>query len=557
MRGDGFDFPAQGEMAQRVRDFDWSKTPIGPIESWSESLRVSAATMLASPFPMALRWGPKLVFLYNDAYRTVLGGKHPAALGLPLREVWSEIYRELGPLNEAILAGSRQAYFAADRLWRIDRGNGVETAHFTISYSPVPDPCAPSGIGGVLTVCIETTGQVRDAARLRALNETLEAEVAQRTRERDRIWQVSEDLLGVSNFEGFFLSVNPAWTSLLGWSDAEIKRIHVDELRHPDDAAQSIAGRARLAAGVPTVRMENRFRHKDGTWRWLSWTMTAERGLIYVIGRHVTAEKEAAEALRRAEEHIAQSRKIEALGQLTGGIAHDFNNLLMVVSGNAQALKPRIDDPQQRRKLDAIELAAARGESLTRHLLAFSRRQPLNPAVINLRQRLVASRDLLASSARGDIGLTIDVPEDTWPAAVDLPELELALVNLVVNARDAIAESGAIAIAAKNVRLETIDTPDGVTGDFVALTVSDDGCGIAADILPRVVEPFFTTKGPDKGTGLGLSQVYGFSKQSGGTMTIASRPGEGTAVTLYLPRGAAPPGDRAEPSPPAENAHAQ
>jgi PAS domain S-box-containing protein len=652
-------------MARRIREMDWSSTLLGGRETWPQSLRLSVALILASGFPMAIRWGPELVLIYNDAYRPILRDKHPEALGRPLREVWWEVYPELGPLNEAILRGEREAFFAEDLPWTVQRqGTIVEDARFTISYSPIPDEAAPSGIAGVLTTCIETTERVRKEEALRVLNERLETEIAERIRERDRIWQVSEDLLGVSNFDGYFTSVNPAWTTLLGWSEDEIKRMHISELRHPDDAAHSMAGRRRLAEGVPTVRMENRFRHKDGSWRWLAWTLTVENGLIYLIGRHVTAEKLAAEALReserqfrlfteaatdhalirldargvvsgwnagaqriegyaeheivghhfsrfytatdraagaperalataaasgsdaqdgwrvrkdgslflaavvidairdeernligfakimrdvterhearaklqRAQEQLAQSQKMEALGQLTGGAAHDFNNMLMVVSGNAQILKRRLHDPKSLRSLEAIEGAAARGENLTRQLLAFSRRQALNPIVISLRQRLTEFRDLLASSARGDIKLVVDIGRSVWPVAVDIHELELALINLVVNARDAMPGNGMITITAKNLRLQPEDMPDGLRGEFVALTVTDTGCGIKADILPKVFEPFFTTKQPDKGTGLGLSQVYGLTRQSGGTVTITSEVGSGTSVTIYLPR---------------------
>ena len=344
------------EMARRVREFDWSATPIGPRENWSASLNVTAELVLASGFPMAVRWGPDLVSIYNDAYCAILADKHPNALGQPLREVWSEIYDRLGPLNHAILRGDRPASFEADRVWRVRRRGGeYEDAHFTICYSPVPDAAAPQGIGGILVSCVETTERVRTEQALRRLNDTLEAEVAQRTLERDRIWQVSEDLLGVSNFDGYFVRVNPAWTTLLGWSEHEIKTIHVNALRHPDDAAHSVAGRKRLADGVPTVRMENRFRHKDGSWRWISWTMTAEQGLIYMIGRHVTAEKEAYATLQRAQEQLAQTQKLEAIAELTGGIAHDFNNMLMIIDGNAQLLKRRLDAPADRRAIDAIE----------------------------------------------------------------------------------------------------------------------------------------------------------------------------------------------------------
>jgi PAS domain S-box-containing protein len=380
--------------------------------------------------------------------------------------------------------------------------------------------------------------QARQAAEqdLRALSERLETEVEKRTLERDRIWNVSEDLLGVSNFEGYFISINPAWMRLLGWSEQDIKSMHVSELRHPDDAAHSEAGRAQLAQGVPTVRMENRLRHKDGSWRWISWTMTAENGLIYVAGRHVTLEKEAAAALEQAQRQAAQSQKMEALGQLTGGVAHDFNNLLMIVSGHAQRLQRRLTDPCDVRALEAIQIASTRGESLTRQLLSFSRGQPLNPTVIDPAETVNGIRDVLSGSLHVNIALAIEVAPTIWPLRVDKSEIELALLNLVVNARDAMPEGGRLSISAENVRLNPDDARDGLTGDFVALRVSDTGCGIANEIVAKVFEPFFTTKTAEKGTGLGLSQVYGFARRSGGTVAIASEVGRGTTVSLYLPR---------------------
>jgi PAS domain S-box-containing protein len=378
--------------------------------------------------------------------------------------------------------------------------------------------------------------RLRIEAELRVLSEKLEAEVERRTLERDRIWNVSEDLLAVSNFEGYFLSMNPAWTQLLGWSEGEIKSMHVSELRHPDDAPGAIAGRAQLAEGVPTVRMENRFRHKDGSWRWLQWTMTENNGLIYVAGRHVSAEKEAATALERAQRQTAHLQKMEAIGQLTGGIAHDFNNLLMIVSGHAQSLKTRIKDAKDSRALAAIEMAATRGENLTRQLLSFSRTLPLSPTVIDPAEAVHAIRDVLAGSMHVNIDFKIDMPNKTWPVCVDKSELELALVNLAVNARDAMPEGGTILIAAENVHLNTGDVSEDIRGDYVALCVADAGSGIPPDLLSRVVEPFFTTKGPDKGTGLGLSQVYGFARRSDGAVSIHSELGRGTKVTIYLPR---------------------
>jgi two-component system NtrC family sensor kinase len=295
-----------------------------------------------------------------------------------------------------------------------------------------------------------------------------------------------------------------------------------------------------LAQGAATVRMENRFRHKDGSYRWLNWTMTENDGLIYVAGRHVTAEKEAAAALEQAQLRAAHLQKMEAIGQLTGGIAHDFNNLLMIVSGHAQRLKTRLSEPRELRAVQAIAKAASRGENLTRQLLGFARTLPLDPTVLSLRESVGGLRDVLAGSLHVNVNLAIAIPDTTWTVCVDKPELELALVNLAVNARDAMPDGGTLSIGAANVQLRGGDTPEGLTGEAVALTVADTGCGIAADLLPRVIEPFVTTKGPDKGTGLGLSQVYGFARRSGGTMLITSEVGVGTRVTIYLPRCHAP-----------------
>src|SRR5665213_3402971 len=259
--------PAASDMSRLIAEKNWALTNLGPIESWPRQLRSSLQLILASGFPMVIRWGPKLCNLYNDAYVPIFGDKHPQALGQPVSEVWPEIFDNLGPIHLSILRGERPSFFETDKHWRVKRHAGaVEDAYFTVNYSAIHDEEAENGIGGVLVVVTETTREVERAKRFRDLNERLEEEVAERTRERERIWQVSEDLLGVSNFDGYFPSVNPAWNSLLGWSADELPHMHVSELRHPDDAEDANAQRERLAQGVPTVRMENRFRHKDGSW---------------------------------------------------------------------------------------------------------------------------------------------------------------------------------------------------------------------------------------------------------------------------------------------------
>jgi PAS domain S-box-containing protein len=660
-----------GEMRRRLQRFAWERTPLGPRERWPQSLTLAVDLILESGFPMAVRWGPDLVTIYNDAYAPLLGQKHPAVFGKPLRETWPEIWHELGPMSEAILRGERGSFFAENHLWRIERHGVPEEAYFTISYSAIPDAGAPNGIGGLLTTVIETTERMRSERVLQQFTDQLEAEIASRARERDRIWQVCEDLLGVSNFDGYFTSVNPAWTVLLGWTEDEITRMHVSQLRHPDDAQEAIDARARLAIGAPSIRIENRFRHRDGSWRWIAWTMAADHDHIYVAGRHVTQEKQAIEALRESErqfrslvagvvdyalimldpqgivtswnagaerikgyhaneivgrhfsqfytpedraagvparalqiaadtgrfeaeaprlrkggsmfwanvvidairdkkgeligfakitrditerraaqealertkEQLAQAQKLEALGQLTGGVAHDFNNLQMIVSGQTQMLLRRTDEPRTLRALEAIQAATSRGETLTRQLLTFARRQPLNAKTVCPAQVVDGFRDVLASSLRGNIKLCVRFPDRIWPISVDVSEFELTLVNLVVNARDAMPNGGSIGIAAANRRLKGHETNEGLAGEFVALSIADTGTGISPEILGKIFEPFFTTKGAGKGTGLGLSQAYGFARQAGGGIKVDSVVGRGTTVTLYLPHSRAPVSD--------------
>jgi two-component system NtrC family sensor kinase len=243
-----------------------------------------------------------------------------------------------------------------------------------------------------------------------------------------------------------------------------------------------------------------------------------------------------AERREMAEGALHQAQQLQAIGQLTGGVAHDFNNLLMIVSGSVQRLRRHIKDEKQIHLLDAITTATQRGESLTRQLLTFSRRQTLQPSVIDLAERLPEIKDMLSRSLRGDIEIRVGVPRRPCAVKVDPSELELALLNLAVNARDAMPSGGTLTITAKPVVLRGKVSEEGLAGDFAAIRVADTGSGIPADVLPRVFEPFFTTKDVGKGTGLGLSQVYGFAHQSGGAATIASSARRGTVVTLFLPR---------------------
>jgi two-component system NtrC family sensor kinase len=243
-----------------------------------------------------------------------------------------------------------------------------------------------------------------------------------------------------------------------------------------------------------------------------------------------------------AENTLRQTQKMEALGQLTGGVAHDFNNMLMVIGGNIELLKRKAAGVGADRQIAAIEHAARNGEALTRKLLAFSRRGLVKAKSIELAPFLPKVVDLLKPSLPPKVEIAVELPPDLWPVKADADDLELSLVNLVLNARDAMPDVGVVAISARNQTLRADDpTTDNLSGDFVALAVRDNGTGITPEHMSRVFEPFFTTKEVGRGTGLGLSQVYGFAKQNGGSVTIASTPGRGTTVTLLLPRAEAPP----------------
>ncbi|GJE03079.1 Sensor histidine kinase RcsC [Methylobacterium isbiliense] len=243
----------------------------------------------------------------------------------------------------------------------------------------------------------------------------------------------------------------------------------------------------------------------------------------------------------RVEEALRQAQRLEAVGQLTSGVAHDFNNLLTVIAGNIEFLERAVSDERSRRRLDTMRGATERGARLTAQLLAFSRRQRLEPVPVQLNRTVASMRDLLQSSIGGAVRIEMTLQPDLWPALVDATQIELIILNLAINARDAMAVGGCLTIETANVRLT--DRParaeEPLPGDYAMVAVSDTGTGILPDVLKRVFEPFFTTKEIGKGSGLGLAQVYGFAKQSGGGIRIDTEVGEGTTVRVYLPRVAA------------------
>jgi PAS domain S-box-containing protein len=508
--------------------------------------------------------------------------------------------------------------------------------------------------------------RARAALQLRKRNRRLVGEVAERTAERDRVWEVSHDLLGVADPDGTWRSVNPAWTRTLGWEPSDLIGKTSEWLLHPDELPTRHERLETLRRGDDIRRYELRMRTREGDYRYLSWTATLAEGRLYAIARDVTEERRQQAALRAAEERtrlvlgamdgvgiwsydiandrfqsdagfaalygftreqaeagasmaellarvhpedlerlmgvlvemrnqtggggeveyrvvrpdgslrwvmvrnhsllddrgklesvvgvgidvtrlreleasLRQAQKMEAVGQLTGGLAHDFNNLLTGISGALEMMQLRLRQGRidaLPRYIGAAQTAAGRAAALTHRLLAFARRQPLDPRPSDVGQLIRGMADLL----RGTVGPAVDLrilhAADSWPVQVDANQLENALLNLCINARDAMPDGGVLTVETANVWLDDASAAerDLPPGAYLTLCVSDTGVGMPPEVAARAFEPFFTTKPKEQGTGLGLSMIYGFARQSGGQIHIRSAPGAGTTMSLYLPR---------------------
>jgi len=707
-------FPASGgECASILRATDWSLHPFGDPAGWPESLKAALRITLSSRFPMMVHWGPDLVTFYNDAYAPSLGNKHPGQLGQPAHDWWPEMWDQLTPIFDRVLAG--ETVYVENARYTPARHGEPEEAWFTHSHSPLWDESG--AVAGIFLVVTDTTRQVlaergrqsddlrnrqimdsatdfaivatdmagtitrwtkgaeavlgwseaemigqplgrfftpedcaieRPATEMRCALEqgqgnderwhmkksgerfwaqgkltplktddgeiagfvkVLRDRTAERLREQrleligrassgllaasdpdvviDTILRAGSDVLGVD--ESYAYVIQPGGqhlrlTHAINVSDAVKQGLQnapfaepicgiVAETREPlfvADVQSTTLERYAAArdagimayAGFPIADRDRLF----GVIAFVSTSRPAfdEEALAFFatlarflsIGQErlereavlsnlaVTLEQRVAERTRDlmvSEEALRQSQKMDAVGQLTGGVAHDFNNLLTVIRGSVDLLRRENITPEKRaRYIDAIGDTAERAAKLTGQLLAFARRQTLKPEVFDVRERLSVIADMLDSVTGNRVTVETRVPERACVIRADTSQFETALVNMAVNARDAMEGEGTLTIAlSSGVAMPSIRGHGGAAGPFIAVSLSDTGSGIAAADLTRIFEPFFTTKVVGKGTGLGLSQVFGFAKQSGGDVDVASVPGRGTTFTLYLPEAEA------------------
>ena len=577
-----------GLMAERIRTHDWAATSLGPLEQWPDALKTTVALCLASSFPQAVLWGPQLITLHNDAFTQILGQK-PLALGKPFSEVWQEAWADIGMMADRALAG--EAVYIQNFPLIIDRNGGPERAYFTFCYSPIRD--LAGSVVGMLDTVTETTASVVANQRLNFLDDLGRA--VSDASDPDQILAITTgklvDHLQLSSCayavmapdeDGFTIcgdAVAPGSPRLVGqYHLHDFGRLAVSRLRGghalvindnlrelaPEEAATFQAIGITATICMPLIkggRLTALMAIHDKQPRvWTAYEQAlisevTERSWAHIQRVQAHAEVREAmaalEALNTTLEHrveerttqllhteavLRQTQKLEAIGQLTGGVAHDFNNLLTIIRSSLHFLqRPNLDDTRRLRYLKTMADSVDRGAKLTGQLLAFARRQALSPQVFEAGPRLEAMADMLDTATGARVRVELQLPEAPCHIRADLSQLETAVINLMLNGRDAMAGEGTLRLS-----LLADQHMPGQTGVFAAISVSDSGVGIAPELLERIFDPFFTTKAPGEGTGLGLSQVFGFAKQSGGDVKVSSVQGQGTRFTLYLPQEAAP-----------------
>lgn len=394
--------------------------------------------------------------------------------------------------------------------------------------------------GGSIVRWVGTNTDIEDQRAARAaladLNTKLAAQVASGALELERVWSSTSDLMGTASLDGQLRKINPAWHRQFGWADTTLLSRPFLEFIEPADHEETRQVVARLSAGEEVRGFVDRVRTQDDRVRTILWDAVRDGDVFHVVGRDMTDQID-------AEDRLRQSQKMEAVGQLTGGLAHDFNNLLAGISGSLELMGVRLDQgriAEVEKYMTAAQGAARRAAALTHRLLAFSRRQTLDPKPTNVNALVAGMQDLIQRTVGPSIHVEAVGASGLWPVLVDPPQLENALLNLCINARDAMPDGGRITVETANKWLDRtaarkLDMPE---GQYLSLCVTDTGTGMTPDVIEKAFDPFYTTKPIGEGTGLGLSMIYGFAKQSGGQVRIYSELGHGTTVCIYLPRHA-------------------
>jgi len=519
--------PDDSPTADEIRAFDWSRSPLGPVEGWSSALRAMLATVFDSPQPMFLSAEPGGVFFFNDACRPLLGRRVSGALGGRLDEVWVDVWDDISGYVTRAMAGEGST--RRDLPLTMTRHGFVENTWWTLSFAPLRNE--RGNVIGLYAFTNETTSAVRSGMTLRELNASLEREIDARTRERDQIWAVSPDLYIVMARDGRYRNINPAWQRDLGYEASDLGSMAFGELIHPDDLDRARDAMAQLLEGDTVQDLEVRLRASDGSYRWFAWTCVPDGELVYGMGRDVQRRRDMEDQLRHAQ-------KLEALGRLTGGIAHDFNNILGGIGGAIEIVSERIESGRlenTRRFLDAAHGAVNRAAGLTHRLLAYARQQALSLSDVDA-NAIVRGLDLLLRPLLGEqVVLELRMQPDLWRTLSDASQLESAILNLAINGRDAMPAGGTLCISTRNESARNIGPGP---ADYVVISVADTGTGMSRAVVEKAFDPFFTTKSIGQGTGLGLSMVDGFARQTGGRAIIESEPGKGSTVSLWLPRHA-------------------
>jgi putative addiction module CopG family antidote len=564
--GDGADAPLSwlrggGECGALMHQVDWSSTALGCPSRWSAQLRATTNNVLNSPVPKVLMWGPEHVMIYNDGYVDIAGANHPRSLGGTVPGIWPEIW----DFNRRVLEKGLRGEITSnrDQPMTLIRDGVAREFIFDLYYTPVFDE---AGVGGVLCTVVDDTDRFLAEKRL-----------AYSENELRTITDGLPVLIAYVDSDHIYRFANSYYEEWVGVPPASMIGRHIREVLG-DETYIARQRRMEQAMSGEAVLFDAPMRHRSGDYRATEvqylprkesdGSVAGFHVLVFDIEDRVRREETLSQEARRrqvaedqlrhlnenleirvieeiaerrqAEMQLAQSQKMEAIGKLTGGVAHDFNNLLQVVSGNLQLLsKDTAGNERAERRIANAMAGVSRGSKLAAQLLAFGRRQALEPKVVNVARFVRNMDDILRRAIGEEIEIETVVAGGLWNTFIDPSQVENALLNLAINARDAMDGQGKLTIELGNASLDDDYArvhSEVTAGQYVMLAVSDTGCGMSADLAEKVFEPFFSTKSEGKGSGLGLSMVYGFIKQSGGHVKIYSEVGEGTTIKLYFPR---------------------